>query len=148
MEHYERGDVVWGVDPFRSTNGSGDDSSGSGSLPTPRPWLVLSDDTTPFHPEQYLCLTLSSRTWYDESISIADDHWLRGGVPVSSVILPWSVAAIQHDHLDTTGELVGQLHSLDDPDSRTDGYQGRLAPEIVDAATRQLRAYLTATPQT
>lgn len=147
-EHFERGDVVWGIDPFRTTAGSGDHALDSDSLPKPRPWLVLSDASTPFHPALYLCLTLSSRTWHDDSIPIDDDHWLRGGTPVSSAILPWSVVAIRHDHLDTTGELVARLHSLDEPDSRPDGYQGRLSPTLVDAATRQLRAYLTATLET
>ena len=48
---FERGDVVYGADPFKST--------GAG-----RPWLVLSNsEGHPFHGEQYIALTLTSKSW-------------------------------------------------------------------------------------
>jgi len=70
---FDRGDVVWGIDPFKSN----DDGSGI----VPRPWVVLSDESVPFHPEQYPCVTLTSRTWHERSIPIDEDDWLEGGHP-------------------------------------------------------------------
>lgn len=37
---YQRGDVVWGPDPFKSGE-------------NPRPWLILNNDTHPFSEEEY-----------------------------------------------------------------------------------------------
>ena len=48
---FERGDVVYGADPFKGT--------GAG-----RPWLVLpNNEGHPFHGEQYIALTLTSKSW-------------------------------------------------------------------------------------
>lgn len=46
---FERGDVVYGVDPFET------DASA-------RPWLILSNhEGRPFHGDQYIALTLTTR---------------------------------------------------------------------------------------
>lgn len=143
---FERGDVVWGIDPFKQ-----DPSVDSGSetgIVSARPWLVISDEAVPFHPEQYLCVTLTTRTWHDELIPLTASGWQDGGSPTTTAILPWSVHAIKHDYLDTTGSLVARLASITDdtfPDSEpTDGYQGRLESAVVDTTARTLSSYLTA----
>lgn len=47
---YQRGDVVYGADPYK-----GDDAA--------RPWLVLSNhEGRPFHGEQYITLSLTTKT--------------------------------------------------------------------------------------
>jgi hypothetical protein len=95
---FERGDVVYGVDPFK-TEGSG------------RPWLVcLNHEGRPFHGEQYIALTLTSKSWLDGLIEIPAEGWLRGGMPVDSRIVPWGVQSIDHDDIDFwQGRLDGDL---------------------------------------
>ncbi|ERG94073.1 MAG: hypothetical protein J07HQW2_00507 [Haloquadratum walsbyi J07HQW2] len=52
---FDRGDVVYGDDPFK-----GDEDA--------RPWLILSNhEGRPFHGEQYIALTLTSKSWMDSS---------------------------------------------------------------------------------
>lgn len=106
---YERGDVVIALDPFK------DGSSG-------RPFLVISDDETPFHGEQYLALSLTTRTWYEDRIPLEADDWIDGGAPRSSSIMPWSVNSID-------GKLIER-------------YQGALREEITSEATAQLAGYI------
>ena len=79
---FERGDVVYGADPFKRDNYS-------------RPWLIVSNDTHPFQGDQYIVLALTSKTWHDGSVPIDDDAWTDGGAPKRSSILPWSVETIE-----------------------------------------------------
>lgn len=140
---FDRGDVVWGIDPFKQEQGDDDDQlTGETDGVAPRPWLVSSTDAVPFHPEQYLCLTLTTRTWHDDSIPVATADWKEGGAPKDTSIMPWSIAAIQHEFLDTTGELVEQLNDIPDDEVPDNGYQGQLKPSIVNKATRRLIDYL------
>lgn len=47
---YEPGDIVYGVDPYK------DDEAA-------RPWLIISNhEGRPFHGEQYIALSLTTRT--------------------------------------------------------------------------------------
>ena len=47
---FERGDVVYGDDPFKGEEDA-------------RPWLILSNhEDRPFHGEQYIALTLTSKS--------------------------------------------------------------------------------------
>nr|WP_247382159.1 type II toxin-antitoxin system PemK/MazF family toxin [Halorientalis brevis] len=72
---FQRGDVVYGDDPFK-----GDAAA--------RPWLILSNhDGRPFHGEQYIALTLTSKSWMDGLIEIPAASWLRGGTPEESRIV-------------------------------------------------------------
>nr|WP_233752275.1 MULTISPECIES: type II toxin-antitoxin system PemK/MazF family toxin [Halostella] len=74
---FERGDVVYGDDPFK-----GDEDA--------RPWLILSNhEGRPFHGEQYIALTLTSKSWMDGLIDIPEESWLRGGTPDESRVIPW-----------------------------------------------------------
>lgn len=106
---YERGDVAYGVDPFKGADAA-------------RPWLVISTEEHPFHGEQYIAVTLTTKTWYGERISLDETDWTEGGTPKESSIVPWSVTSIDHDDLDF--------------------WQGRLRSAVVDEAVDSLTQYL------
>jgi mRNA-degrading endonuclease toxin of MazEF toxin-antitoxin module len=95
---FERGDVVYGADPFK---GEGD----------ARPWLILSNhEGRPFYGEQYIALTLTSKSWMDGLIEIPETSWIRGGTPADSRIVPWAVQSIAHEDIDYwQGRLDGAL---------------------------------------
>ena len=95
---FERGDVVYGDDPFKSSEDA-------------RPWLVLSNhEGRPFHGEQYIAVTLTSRSWMDDLIAIPEKGWLRGGTPDESRIVPWGVQSIEREDIDFwQGRLDGDL---------------------------------------
>ena len=103
---FERGDVVFGDDPFK-TGESG------------RPWLILSNhESRPFHGEQYIAVTLTSKSWMDGLVAIPEASWLRGGTPVESRIVPWGVQSIGREDIEF--------------------WQGRLHGDIVDTAAEAL----------
>jgi mRNA-degrading endonuclease toxin of MazEF toxin-antitoxin module len=107
---FERGDVVYGDDPFKSEEDA-------------RPWLILSNhEGRPFHGEQYIVVTLTSKSWMDGLVAIPEEDWLRGGTPDKSRIVPWSV------------------QSIDDED--IDFWQGRLESDLVEEAVAALVAEL------
>lgn len=85
---WARGDVVVARDPFKS-----DETAG-------RPFLIVNHDETPFHGEQYITLSLTTRTWHDERLSVEDESWVSGGAPESSSIMPWSVNSIKPEWID------------------------------------------------
>ena len=95
---FERGDVVYGDDPFK-----GDEAA--------RPWLVLSNhEGRPFHGEQYIALTLTTESWMGGLIDIPEGSWLRGGTPDESRIVPWGVQSMDHDDIDVwQGRLESEL---------------------------------------
>jgi len=100
---FERSDVIYGADPFKSE----DDA---------RPWLILSNhEGRPFHGEQYIALTLTSKSWMDGLIELPEESWLHGGTPDESRIVPWGVQSIGHEDIDF--------------------WQGRLADNLVDGTT-------------
>lgn len=85
---YERGDVVYGSDPFKGEADA-------------RPWLILSNhEGRPFHGEQYITLTLTTQSWMEDLIVISEDSWLRGGTPEESRIVPWGVQSIDEEDID------------------------------------------------
>lgn len=103
---FERGDVVYGDDPF---TGEAD----------ARPWVILSNhEGRPFHGEQYIALTLTTKSWMDGLIDIPDESWLRGETPDESRIVPWGVQSIDQEDIDF--------------------WQGRLESDLVDAAVAAL----------
>ena len=107
---FERGDIVYGDDPFKSEEDA-------------RPWLILSNhEGRPFHGEQYIVVTLTSKSWMDGLVAIPEEDWLRGGTPDKSRIVPWSV------------------QSIDDED--IDFWQGRLESDLVEEAVAALVAEL------
>lgn len=106
---YNRGDVVEAGDPFTDAN-------------TSRPFLIISTDEHPFHGDQYVAVTLTTKTWYDETIGLEDTDFVKGAVPERSSIVPWGVASLGHDDV-------------------TDWF-GRIDGEVVDHAVEALTGYL------
>ena len=103
---FERGDIVHGDDPFK-----GDEAA--------RPWLVLSNhEGRPFHGEQYIVLTLASKSWMDDLIAVPETSWVRGGTPNGSRVVPWAVQSIDQEDVDL--------------------WQGRLESALVDRAVAAL----------
>jgi mRNA-degrading endonuclease toxin of MazEF toxin-antitoxin module len=103
---FERGDVVYGDDPFKSREDA-------------RPWLILSNhEDRPFHGDQYIALTLTSKSWMDGLIEIPEESWVRGGTPDESRLVPWGVQSIDRTDLDI--------------------WQGRLDNDLVDQAVAAL----------
>jgi hypothetical protein len=103
---FERGDVVYGVDPFKSDGAC-------------RPWVVLSNhEDRPFHGEQYIALTLTTRSWLDGLVEIPQSGWIRGGTPGESRIVPCGVQSLGAEDIDT--------------------WQGRLNSDVVDDAVTAL----------
>lgn len=79
---YEPGDVVFGADPFKVGEAG-------------RPWLVVSNhEDRPFHGDQYITLTLTTKTWPDGLVEIPDSAWHRGGTPEQSYVVPWGVQSL------------------------------------------------------
>lgn len=95
---FERGDVVYGEDPFKGETGS-------------RPWLILSNhEGRPFHGEQYIGVTMTTKTWIEDLIDVPDDSWIVGGTPERSRIVPWGVQSIDAADVDFwQGRLEGDL---------------------------------------
>ena len=64
----------------------------------------------PFHGEQYIALTLTSKSWLDGLIEIPETGWIRGGTPDDSRIVPWAVQSIAREDIDFwQGRLDGTL---------------------------------------
>lgn len=64
-----------------------------------------------FKGEQYLALTLTSKSWMDSLIDIPRESRLRGGVPGVRRIVPWGVQSIDHDDIDFWQVVVTALSS-------------------------------------
>lgn len=82
---FQRGDVVRHPAPFKNP-------------PTHRYFLILSDDSHPFHGTEYAVVALTSKQ-RSEAIEIADDDWLFGGPPGDSYASPWYVFTIKHSDI-------------------------------------------------
>jgi len=83
------------------------------------PWLILSNhEGRPFHGEQYIALTLTTKSWLDDFIEIPEESWIRGGMPDDSRIVPWGVQSVSRNDIDF--------------------WQGRLDAELVDVAVTTL----------
>lgn len=107
---YEPGDVVYGDDPFNGEKAA-------------RPWLVISNhEGQPFHGDQYIALTLTTKTWHEEFLDIPEASWSRGGTPDDSRIVPWGVQSLG------SGDI--------------DYWQGTLTDGLVEDAVQSLIGYL------
>ncbi|MFB6221041.1 MAG: type II toxin-antitoxin system PemK/MazF family toxin [Halolamina sp.] len=85
---YQRGDVVYGADPFK----------GAGAV---RPWLVVSNHAgRPFYGDQYIALTLTTQSWPDGLVEIPEEAWTHGGTPEKSRIVPWGVQSLDAEDVD------------------------------------------------
>ncbi|MFC6615118.1 type II toxin-antitoxin system PemK/MazF family toxin [Halopenitus salinus] len=103
---FERGDVVYGTDPFKPGE-------------TSRPWLIVSNhEDHPFHGDQYLACTLTTKSWMEGVVEIPETGWIRGGTPRRSRIVPWGVQSIVPEDIER--------------------WQGRIEHGIVDEAASVL----------
>jgi mRNA interferase MazF len=113
---FERDDVVYGDDPFKGERDA-------------RPWIILSNhEGRPFHGDQYIALTLTSKSWMDGLIDIPGESWLRGGIPDESRIVLWGVQSIVREDIDF---WQGRLDS--------DLWESLIVAIIVDLLDRDLR---------
>lgn len=103
---FERGDVVYGDDPFKRDEAA-------------RPWVIVANhEGRPFHGQQYIGLTLTTKSWMEGVVEIPEESWIRGGTPETSRIVPWGVQSLDGDDIDF--------------------WQGRLELGIVDRAVAAL----------
>ena len=79
---FERGDVVWRPDPFKTAD-------------QPRPWLLSNNDEHPFDDQEYTVATLTT-TERDEALVIESDDWVRGEPIRQSYVSPWTVNTLKH----------------------------------------------------
>lgn len=84
---YQRGDVVWAIDPYRSGS-------------NPRPWVVISNTSLPYANQEYIALVLTTHSHSGGRRLTASD-WDYGQPAKTSYISPWTVATLKHDHTDT-----------------------------------------------
>lgn len=106
---YERGDVVEAGDPFDEEKPS-------------QPFVIVNTAAHPFDGEQYIAVTLTTRTWYEETVPLSEDDFLDGGLPKRSYLVPWGVVSLSHDDI------------LD--------WFGRVANSPIDETIDQLSRYL------
>ena len=100
---YPLGGVVIGRDPF----GVGAD----------RPYLIISNDTHPFHDEEYV-VTVVTTTERDRAVPLTDEAFVEGSLPRESYASPWNPMTLK-DHLiekhvatiagNTVDEVVSEL---------------------------------------
>lgn len=110
MTSYQRGDVVAVSDPFTERESG-------------RPFLIANTDAHPFVGEQYVAVTLTTRTWYDGTIPLAEEDFVEGGVPKDSFVGLWGVVSPACSDI-------------------TDWF-GRISQEVVDETVAELTGYLT-----
>lgn len=93
---FQRADVVKHPAPFKNP-------------PKHRYFLILSDQTHPFHGEEYAVVALTS-TQRPEAIEIPDSEWRFGGPPGESYASPWYVFTIKHaDITNPQGSVTDSL---------------------------------------
>ena len=83
---YQRGDVVWGPDPFKAGE-------------NPHPWLILRNETHLFGDEEYMTVTLTT-TQHDDAVSIEESDWIEGGMSRQSYASSWADASPKHAAVD------------------------------------------------
>lgn len=80
---FQRGDIVWHEAPFKEED-------------NPRPFLILSDSSRPFHGEEYTVVALTSSP-KRETIPIESSDWLYGEMDDQSHASPWFAFTIKHE---------------------------------------------------
>ena len=78
----------------------------------------------PFYGEQYVALTLASKSWYDDGFELRDEHWVRGGTPEDSRVVTWGFGSPDHADLDH------------------DRWQGTLKATVVDSCAERAAGYM------
>jgi len=92
---YQRADIVAHPAPFKNP-------------PKHRYFVILSDDSHPFHGEEYAVVALTSKQ-RPEAIEIEDDDWRFGAPRGDSYASPWYVFTIKHaDISNPQGSITDQ----------------------------------------
>lgn len=77
---YPQGAIVVATDPF-------------GDSPQ-RPYLILSNDTVPFHGQEYIAAVVTT-TARSGAVELTDERFERGRLPRTSYVSPWSVVTLK-----------------------------------------------------
>lgn len=104
---YRRCDIVRSASPFSS----------SASW---RPWLIINNDTHPFHGTEYIALLVTT-TERPEALPIDDTEIEEGGLPRQSYVHPWNPITIKEEAIQTRQATVSQ--------------------DLADRASRELNTY-------
>lgn len=96
---YPLGGIVVARDPF----GAGGE----------RPYLLVSNETHPFHGEEYVAAVVTT-TDRDRAVVLADDVFTAGSLPRRSVVSPWNPVTLKDEFIDThvatvTGGIVDEV---------------------------------------
>lgn len=81
---FQRGDVVWHKAPFKEDN--------------KRPFVIVSDDSRPFHGEEYTVVALTTSA-KPETIPLHSGDWLFGEMEDQSHASPWFAFTIKHERI-------------------------------------------------
>lgn len=68
---YQRGDVVWAADPYRSGS-------------NPRPWVVISNATWPYAEQEYIALVLTTHS-HPGARRLSSADWEYGSQPKQAI---------------------------------------------------------------
>jgi mRNA-degrading endonuclease toxin of MazEF toxin-antitoxin module len=90
--NYQRGDVLWAIDPYRSGS-------------NPRPWVLISNETLPYADQEYIALALTTKS-HPGSYQLTAQDWEYGQPPRTSYVSPWTVGTIKHSQ---TKNIQGRL---------------------------------------
>lgn len=98
---YPLGGIVIARDPF----GAGTD----------RPYLIISNDSHPFHGEEYVTTVVTTME-RDRAIPLPDDVFTEGSLPRRSFVSPWNPVTLKDELLDkhvatVTAELADNVVS-------------------------------------
>lgn len=83
----DTGDVVWHETPFKTPRPDGTKPG--------RPWLIVSNDSHPFHGTEYIVLGMTT-TQRSRAIRVKQSDWREGGTSKTSFISPWFVMTLKH----------------------------------------------------
>lgn len=93
---FQRGDVVWHPAPSKEP-------------PRERPFLILSDDSHPFHGSEYAVVGLT-RTDRPPAVELTPSSWTAGDPGGKSYASPWYVFTIKHaDVIRPKGVLTDEV---------------------------------------
>lgn len=71
----------------------------------PRPYLIISNDSHPFHGEEYIGLAITT-TDHDPALQIDSEAWIRGGLPKRSFVKPWQPTILKDTNVEDAFGLL------------------------------------------
>ncbi len=105
---YSAGDVWWGPAIHKSA-------------PSYRPWVIISNDTHPFHHTECVAMAITTQA-HSAGVEIRAEDWIRGGSKTDSYISPWYVLTMKYCDFDRQ--------------------QGTLRKGLLETATDELTTYV------